>query len=124
VRGLRAQAASENFMTLGGALAAKMRLIVWCKACGHQVEPDLAAQVPALTDTPLFSLSSESCRSAPKRGLPAIIPAYGRLGGRAYIVFEAAGVFLNKSTGRFDQGGYGRDKAAELVARARVSIGA
>ena len=41
-----------------------------------------------------------------------------------YIVFEAAGVFLNKSTGRFDHGGYGRDKAAELVARAKVSIGA
>jgi hypothetical protein len=78
VRGLRAQAASENFMSLGGALAAKVRLIVWCKACGHQVEPNLAAQVPALTDTPLVSLSSESCRSAPKRGLPAIIPAYGR----------------------------------------------
>jgi hypothetical protein len=35
VRDLRAQAASENFMTLGGALAAKVRLIVWCKACGH-----------------------------------------------------------------------------------------
>jgi hypothetical protein len=32
-------------MTLGNALAAKVRLIVWCKACGHQVEPDIAAQV-------------------------------------------------------------------------------
>jgi hypothetical protein len=40
-----------------------------------------------------------------------------------YIVFEAAGVFLNKTTGRFDHGGYGRDKEAELVARAKVSIG-
>jgi hypothetical protein len=27
-------------MTLGNAAAAKVRLIVWCKACGHQVEPD------------------------------------------------------------------------------------
>jgi hypothetical protein len=26
-------------MTLGQALAAKVRLIVWCKACGHQAEP-------------------------------------------------------------------------------------
>ena len=29
-------------MTLGGAAAAQVRLIVWCKACGHQTEPDLA----------------------------------------------------------------------------------
>ena len=27
-------------MTLGQALAAKVRLIVWCKSCGHQAEPD------------------------------------------------------------------------------------
>jgi hypothetical protein len=27
-------------MTLGQALAAKVRLIVWCKACGHRAEPD------------------------------------------------------------------------------------
>ena len=30
-------------MTLGNAANAKVRLIVWCKACGHQVEPDAAA---------------------------------------------------------------------------------
>jgi hypothetical protein len=29
-------------MTLGNAAAAKAHLIVWCKACGHQVEPDPA----------------------------------------------------------------------------------
>jgi hypothetical protein len=29
-------------MTLGGAAAARVRLIVWCKECQHQVEPDLA----------------------------------------------------------------------------------
>jgi hypothetical protein len=29
-------------MTLGQALAAKVRLIVWCKSCGHQSEPDVA----------------------------------------------------------------------------------
>jgi len=27
-------------MTLGNAANAKVRLIVLCKACGHQVEPD------------------------------------------------------------------------------------
>jgi hypothetical protein len=27
-------------MTLGGAAAARVRLIVWCKDCQHQVEPD------------------------------------------------------------------------------------
>jgi len=32
-------------MTLGQALAAKVRLIVWCKECGHRVEPDVVEQV-------------------------------------------------------------------------------
>src|SRR4051794_21122111 len=32
-------------MSLGSALRAAVRLIVWCKACKHQVEPDVAAQV-------------------------------------------------------------------------------
>jgi hypothetical protein len=27
-------------MTLGNAAGARVRLIVWCKACGHEVEPD------------------------------------------------------------------------------------
>ena len=27
-------------MTLGNEAAARVRLIVWCKDCGHQVEPD------------------------------------------------------------------------------------
>ena len=27
-------------MTLGNAAAARVRLIVWCRDCGHQVEPD------------------------------------------------------------------------------------
>jgi rubredoxin len=27
-------------MTLGNAAAARVRLIVWCRACGHRVEPD------------------------------------------------------------------------------------
>jgi DNA-directed RNA polymerase subunit RPC12/RpoP len=29
-------------MTLGNAAAAGVRLIVWCRECGHQVEPDPA----------------------------------------------------------------------------------
>src|SRR5215470_10189220 len=31
-------------MTLGNAATARVRLIVWCKACGHRVEPDPAEQ--------------------------------------------------------------------------------
>jgi hypothetical protein len=30
--------------TLGSTAAARVRVIVWCKACGHQVEPDPAKQ--------------------------------------------------------------------------------
>ena len=39
-------------MTLGSAAAAQVRLIVWCKECGHQVEPDpveMAARYGAAT---------------------------------------------------------------------------
>ena len=32
-------------MTLGGALSAQVRPIVWCKACQHRAEPDVADQV-------------------------------------------------------------------------------
>jgi hypothetical protein len=32
-------------MTLGNGAAARVRLIVWCKACQHQVEPDPAEMV-------------------------------------------------------------------------------
>ncbi len=31
-------------MTLGQALAAKVRLIVWCKACQHWAEPESPAK--------------------------------------------------------------------------------
>jgi hypothetical protein len=31
-------------MTLGNAVKASVRLIVWCKECQHQVEPDPAEQ--------------------------------------------------------------------------------
>jgi hypothetical protein len=27
-------------MTLGNAAVARVRLIVWCKSCGHRAEPD------------------------------------------------------------------------------------
>ncbi len=38
-------------MTLGQALAAKVRLIVWCKGCGHRAEPDVADDGPTAADT-------------------------------------------------------------------------
>jgi len=31
-------------ITLESAAAAKLRLVVWCKACGHRSEPDPAEQ--------------------------------------------------------------------------------
>jgi len=42
-------------MTLGNAAAARVRLIVWCKDCSHQVEPDaaeMAQQYGAETTVP------------------------------------------------------------------------
>ena len=40
----RSQRESEP-MTLGQALAASVRLIVWCKSCAHRAEPEVAVQV-------------------------------------------------------------------------------
>lgn len=42
-------------MTLGGAAAAQVRFIVWCKGCAHQVELDpaeMAARYGADTPVP------------------------------------------------------------------------
>src|SRR5262245_39959246 len=42
-------------MTLGNAAAAHVRLIVWCRDCCHQVEPDPAAQAQRYgADTPVL----------------------------------------------------------------------
>jgi hypothetical protein len=30
--------------TLGSTAAAQVRIIIWCRGCGHQVEPDPAEQ--------------------------------------------------------------------------------
>src|SRR5438477_8094353 len=38
-------AALMSLMTLGQALAAHVRLIVWCKSCNHRAEPDVATHV-------------------------------------------------------------------------------
>jgi len=38
-------------MTLGAAAAAGVRLIVWCKACRHQVEPDPAEMAARYGDS-------------------------------------------------------------------------
>ena len=41
-------------MTLGNADAARVRLIVWCKACGHRVRHDVAEMAERYgADTPV-----------------------------------------------------------------------
>jgi hypothetical protein len=45
-------------MTLGSAAAAHLRLMVWCKACDHQSEPDPADQARWYgADTPVSDWS-------------------------------------------------------------------
>ena len=42
-------------MTLGNAAANHVRIIVWCKACQHQIEPDPAAMAARYgIDTPVL----------------------------------------------------------------------
>ena len=43
-------------MTLGNAAAARVRLIVWCKDCRHQIEPD-----PAEMASRRFACSASGC---------------------------------------------------------------
>jgi hypothetical protein len=55
-------------MTLGNAAAAHVRLVVWCKDCGHQVEPDPVEQAQRYgADTPVLDwrerLICSKCRS-------------------------------------------------------------
>src|ERR1700676_5218666 len=50
-------------MTLGNALAAKVRLIAWCKTCRHRAEPDIADQV-AHHDQ-MMNSHPRGCRLAP-----------------------------------------------------------
>jgi hypothetical protein len=42
-------------MTLGSAATAEVRLIVWCKGCSHQVEPDSAEMAARYGAGTLFS---------------------------------------------------------------------
>jgi hypothetical protein len=44
-RSQRDRESAAGPMTLGQAFAAKVRLIVWCKSCGHRAEPNVATQV-------------------------------------------------------------------------------
>jgi hypothetical protein len=42
-------------MTLGNAAKAELQLIVWCRGCGHQVEPNPAELVQRYgADTPVL----------------------------------------------------------------------
>jgi hypothetical protein len=52
-------------MTLGNAARAGVRLIVWCKECQHQVEPDPAEQ--AVT-APRYRSHSGNCAVKISRG--------------------------------------------------------
>jgi hypothetical protein len=38
-------------MTLGGVAKAGVRIIAWCKACQHEVEPDPAELFPSLSES-------------------------------------------------------------------------
>jgi hypothetical protein len=56
-------------MMLGAATAAKVRLIVWCKSCGHQVEPD-SAEMAARYSAGTSVLDWRTSWRAPASGSP------------------------------------------------------
>jgi hypothetical protein len=83
-------------MTLGNAAAAYVRLIVWCKACGHRVEPTPPRWPGNMAREPAFSIGAiGSCARA--------AGASGRYGGhrdRAAITLQATS---RPPTGAADQ---------------------
>jgi hypothetical protein len=71
-------------MALGNAAKAEWRLIVWCRACGHQVEPD-AAQLADRhdADTPVVDLARAAGLLAMRRpGHARVLPS-GKKSGSA-----------------------------------------
>jgi hypothetical protein len=72
-------------LTLGDALAAHLRLIVWCKACGHQSEPDVAAHGGALLREEEAAPSSGTRRARQRGGYGTALDREGAGGsiGRA-----------------------------------------
>ena len=45
-------------MTLGNAAAARVRLIVWCKACGHRPSPTLRRSPSGTVPRPPFPIGA------------------------------------------------------------------
>jgi hypothetical protein len=67
-------------MTLGRALDAKVRLIVWCKGCGHRAEPDVAAQIARYgVDTAVIDWASRlRCSACGERAVDFVVSGAAR----------------------------------------------
>jgi hypothetical protein len=73
--------------TIGAAAKAGVRLIVWCKKCGHQLEPDPAEMAARLRREPagsrlaeaadLFAVRAPGCRHSRDRNDQAVIRILG-----------------------------------------------
>jgi len=71
-------------MTLGNAPAARVRLIVWCEACQHQVEPEPAEQITSAMFTEMavrYGAETPRSRLARAAGLFPLRQPAGRYGG-------------------------------------------
>jgi hypothetical protein len=71
-------------MTLGNAAAAHVRLIVWCEACQHQVEPEPAEQITSAIFTEMavrYGAETPRSRLARAAGLFPLRQPAGRYGG-------------------------------------------
>jgi hypothetical protein len=72
---------SSRPATLGSTLAAHLCLIVWCKACRHQVGPDVAEQVerygPDLS-LPEWAVRLVCCRRSAASCVRPKDPQHGR----------------------------------------------
>ena len=78
-------------MTLGGAAKAAVRLIVWCKSCQHQVDPDPAKMVSRHGARPCSTVTKGSSAAPPFRHpteIWASTPNFSSKGHRAAPPFR------------------------------------
>ena len=72
------QESESGPMTLGQALAAHVRLVVWCKSCSHRSEPDVATRSPSTAPGCRFRIGRDFYAVPPVGSGTRILSSAGR----------------------------------------------
>ena len=77
-------------MTLGNAAASRVRLIVWCKDCRHQIEPDPAEMAKRYgAEMPVPDWCERLvCSKCVSRKIDMVVTGTERLGSREDLTLD------------------------------------